>query len=168
MAESAQIQRISYSHEALINWLLENPDRPLRDAAAYFGYTQSWVSTVIHSDIFQAKLLLRQDAVFGCIAQDIPSRLRAAANIGLDRVTNILETSNDSKLLIDATDKILHRMGYAPAAKAPTVDAQVVNNTQINNFTISASDLTEARELMQTRNSPTVEGELLELPAPRV
>jgi len=144
------IGNISYSHEALINWLLVNPDRPLRDAAAYFGYTQSWLSTIIHSDVFQAKLHRRQQDVFAQVAQTIPSKLGTAVNIALDRITEKLEGCEDQKYLLDVTDKLLHRMGYAPAAARNPVGAPVVQtNTQINNFTVSASDLGAARAMAQ-------------------
>lgn len=150
LAKSAQIGKISYSHEALMNWLLVNPDRPLRDAAAYFGYTQAWISTVIHSDIFQAKLFARQEKVFAQVAQDLPTKLAGAAHIALERMTEKLTTTEDPKYLLDATDKLLHRMGYAPAAARAPQGAPVIQNTQINNFSVSSADLNAARELART------------------
>lgn len=144
------VGQISYSHEALVNWLLVNPDRPLRDAAAYFGYTQAWLSTIIHSDVFQAKLLQRQNAVFASIAADLPAKLGAAAHIALERMTEKLTTTDDPRYLLDATDKLLHRMGYAPAAARNPIAAPVIQtNTQINNFTVSAADLSTARAMAQ-------------------
>lgn len=149
------IQRVAYTHEALINWMVENPERPLGDAAAYFGYTQGWLSCIIHSDVFQAKLARRQEAVFAQIAQDIPSRLRGAADLALNGLTEKLEGGGqDAKFLLDATDKLLHRMGYAPAsARNPLGTPQVVqNNTQINNYTVNSTDLAAARALARQRD----------------
>lgn len=163
------IQRVTYSHEALINWMVENPDRPLRDAAAYFGYSQGWLSCIIHSDVFQAKLARRQEEVFAQIAQDIPSRLRGAADLALNGLTEKLENGNpDAKFLLDATDKLLHRMGYAPAsARNPLGTAQVVqNNTQINNYTVNASDLAAARALAKQRDLPALPMPTLAEPVP--
>lgn len=150
------IGKISYSHEALINWLLVNPDRPLSDAAAYFGYTQAWLSTIIHSDVFQAKLLLRQNAVFASVAADLPAKLGTAAHIALDRMTEKLTTTDDPRYLLDATDKLLHRMGYAPAAARNPIAAPVIQtNTQINNFTVSSADLGAARAMAQAAGAQT-------------
>ena len=155
--------KLSYSHDALINWLLVNPDRPLRDAAAYFGYTQAWISTIIHSDVFQAKLLTRQNAVFVQVSQSIPAKLGAAVNIALERMTEKLELCDDPKYLLDATDKLLHRMGYAPAAARTPVGAPVIQtNTQINNFTVSALDLEAARMMAQAANAKPVAPLLIE------
>jgi len=157
-----QIARISYSHEAFINWLLENPERPLRDAAQYFGYTQAWLSTILHSDVFQAKLSERQDAVFAAVAQDIPAKLRAAADIGLEKLTAKLEDTEDGEFILDATDKLLHRMGYAPSAsRNPVAPAHVTNNTQINMFQVDAAQLAEARQRIGTKTPAAIEGEVL-------
>lgn len=145
---AAPLRNISYTHEALINWMLENPDRPLRDAAAYFGYTQAWISTVIHSDIFQAKLGARQEAVFAQIATDIPSKLRTAANIALERVTLKLEETEDAGFLLDATDKLLHRMGFAPnGSLTKTINMQVSQTS--NTFLVSSEQLAAARALIK-------------------
>lgn len=150
MAASAGIKEISYSHEALINWLLVNPHRPLRDAAAYFGYTQAWISTIVHSGIFQAKLAERQEEVFAQVAQDLPAKLGAAADVALERLTEKLETVDDGRFLLDATDKLLHRMGYAPAAaRNPQGSTLIQNNTQVNNITVSAEELRAARALVR-------------------
>lgn len=162
MAEN-QIARISYTHEAFINWLLENPERPLRDAAAYFGYSQAWLSTILHSDVFQAKLSERQDAVFATVAQDIPAKLRAAADIGLEKLTFALEKTEDSEFILDATDKLLHRMGYAPSASRAPVAASVTNNTQINMFQVDAGQLAEARQRIAGK---PLEGEIVPLALP--
>lgn len=143
------IQKISFSHEALINWLVENPHRQLRDCAAYFGYTQAWLSQIIHSDIFQAKLAERQNEVFALIASDIPEKLRGVTDVALEKLGRALEETEDPKFALDAADKLLHRMGYAPAsARNPvgTPGGITQNNTQ-NVFMVGAGDLAAARAL---------------------
>lgn len=137
-----EIKKISYTHEAMINWLISNPDRYLKDAAAYFGVTQPWLSTIINSDIFQAKLKERQDAVFASVASGIPEKLRACADIALERLAEKLTVVDDPELLLDASDKLLGRMGYSPA-KASTV---INNNTQVNTYSVSSEVLAQARE----------------------
>ena len=145
-----QIQRLSHVHESMINWLIMNTDRSLRECADHFGYTQSWVSSVIHSDLFQQALKERQLDVAARVAGSIPEKLRRAADIAIDKLTTKLEEVEDPEFILDATDKILHRMGYAPAsARNPggSPGQQPVN--QQNNFFVSAGDLADARGLMQ-------------------
>ena len=142
-----EIANISFTHEALINWLIANPERKLRDCAAYFGYTQAWLSCIIHSDIFQAKLAERQNAVFAAVAQDIPEKLRGCADLALEKLAIKLEETEDAKYVLDAADKLLAKMGYGPAtARNPSPAAAL---TQNNTFIIGAGDLAAARQLQR-------------------
>jgi hypothetical protein len=150
MAESKQLVRLSHTHEMLMNWLVLNPEKSLRECADHFGYTQSWLSSVIHSDLFQASLKEKQLAVQARVASSIPEKLRRSADIALDKLATKLEEAEDADFILDATDKILHRMGYAPvSARNPAGSPQAGSVNQQNNFFLQASDLHEARELMQ-------------------
>lgn len=146
--EQYDLARISHRHEQLLNWLLLNPDRSLRECADHFGFSQGWVSSIVHSDLFQIALRERQEKVALLVAESIPQKLRRVADIGLDKLTTALEETENPDFILDATDKILHRMGFAPAsARNPAGSPGAVQNQQ-NNFYISAGDLEEARALM--------------------
>lgn len=144
MAESAQVLSLSHTHEAVMNWMLMNPDKSLRECADNFGYTQAWLSTLIHSDIFQAQLAKRQEGIRARIADSIPQKMRMAADIGVEKLATALEQSEDPEFILDATDKLLHRLGYAPQ-KAPSQPALSGQGNVQNNFFISAGDLEAAR-----------------------
>lgn len=147
----AALARLSTTHEMLMNWLVLNPEKSLRECADHFGYSQSWLSQIIHSDIFQHALKEKQLAIGLRVADSIPARLRKAADIALDKLTDHLEKNEDPEFLLDATDKILHRMGYAPASSRNPAGppSGLGGNGVQQNFFISAGDLTAARELMQ-------------------
>lgn len=142
MAEN-QIKRINHTHEAIINWLIANPDRYLQDAAAFFNVTQAWLSVVVNSDAFQEKLRQRQDAVFGLVALGMRDKIAGAAHIGVEKVARHLETSEDKDYVLNATDKLLKAMGYG--GKQVTVNANQTNVTN-NTLSVSAEDLRLARE----------------------
>ena len=146
MAESNQVVSLSHTHEAVMNWMLMNPDKSLRECADQFGYTQSWLSTLIHSDIFQARLAERQEGIRVRIADSIPQKLRMAADIGVEKLASHLEKSEDPDFILDATDKLLHRLGYAPARSAGAPIAQQGSGNVQNNFFVSAGDLEAARQ----------------------
>ena len=147
-----EIKKVSFTHEALILWLLENPHRPLRDCAEYFGYTQAWLSTIIHSDAFQEQLAKRQNEFAILNGIDIRKKLSTATDIALEGLTRKLEECQDPEFLLDATDKLLHRMGYAPASARNPAGQVITNNVQ-NNITVSSGDLAEARNLLASRNA---------------
>lgn len=152
--EGVQIVRLSHKHEMMLNWLLLNPDRSLRECADHFGVTQSWLSSVIHSDLFQMTLKERQNSVHLKIADSIPEKLRRIGDIALEKLTTCLEDSEDPEYILDATDKVLHRMGFAPASsRNPAGSAASVHNVQ-NNVFVNADDLAAARQLMQSISAP--------------
>jgi len=145
------IKRISFTHEALVNWLVENPERSLRDCAEYFGYTQSWLSQIIHSDIFQARLGARQDAVFAQVAQDIPAKLRGITDVALEKLGRKIEEVEDADFILDATDKLLHRNGYAPNSSRNVGGPNSLTvNQQVNVFAVDRNMLADARALQRT------------------
>lgn len=154
--ESA-VAKLSHRHDQIINWLLENPDKSLRACADHFHYSQGWLSQLIHSDIFQAQLKARQESVFVQIAQDIPTKLKGLADQAIEKVSEILERNENPDLVVDIFDKTLNRLGYAPQkggsgpAPAPT---------QVNVFTVSKSDLAEARVMISAQQTPALEAKL--------
>lgn len=152
------LARLNHTHEQMLNWLVMNPDRSLRELADHMGYTQSWVSTILHSDLFQLALKDRQLSVAARVVGSIPEKLRRAADIATDKLADMVADSEDPEFILDATDKILHRMGYAPqSARNPAGSPGGLSaNTQQNNFFIQAGDLAAARELMQ---AASVQGE---------
>jgi hypothetical protein len=170
----AAIQRVSHTHEMVINWLVLNPEKSLRECADHFGYTQPWLSTLIHSDLFQSRLRQRQEQVASRVSASIPERLQAVADIALDKLGDAIAKSEDPDFILDAADRALHRMGYAPAsarnpAGSPAQMGSV--NSQTNVFVLGAEDLTQARALMaqvgqvevEARAERVVEGEVVPL-----
>lgn len=53
------IQKVSYSHDGMINLIITNRGISQNQIAAHFGYSASWVSQVMSSDAFQARLAER-------------------------------------------------------------------------------------------------------------
>lgn len=62
-AEKQPIQKINYSHAAMIDLIIANPGISQNTLAARFGYTASWISQVISSDAFQAALAKRASEI---------------------------------------------------------------------------------------------------------
>lgn len=56
----AAIQTVRYTHDGMIDMMLAEPELSQRALAARFGYTESWISTIINSDAFQARLAARR------------------------------------------------------------------------------------------------------------
>jgi hypothetical protein len=50
------IQKLNYSHEAMIGLIIANPGISQNHLAQVFGYSPSWISRVMASDAFQSRL----------------------------------------------------------------------------------------------------------------
>lgn len=141
-----EIQDMTYRHEAILRWLVCNPHRPLKDCARELGYTQAWLSIIVHSDIFQARLRHMQDNLNDGALVDIRQKLQGIAHAALDKMADSIEFTDDPKMLLDVADKALNRLGYG--SKGPSL--QVNNYNQTNNIgTVPRSVLEEARALRQ-------------------
>ena len=60
-SQGARPPRISYSHQGMAEYILANPWASQDQIAAHFGYSASWISTIICSDASQALLAKRRD-----------------------------------------------------------------------------------------------------------
>jgi len=59
----SSIQKVSYTHDAMIDMLISNPGISQGELAAHFGYTPAWISTIMSSDAFKEKLEARREEV---------------------------------------------------------------------------------------------------------
>lgn len=163
----ADIQRISHRHSMIMNWMVLNPDKPLRMCADHFGVTQAWLSTVIHSDVFQAEFQQKLQNIHGRCAAAIPEKLRVVADIALDKLADKIAESEDPDFILDAADKALHRMGYAPSSARNGYQAGQNVNVQQNVFMLSQEDLDKARGIMRSQGIfQGAEKDLVAVPSP--
>lgn len=150
-----EIQQVSNRHEAILNHLIANPTMSLGAVALAFGYTQAWLSCIIHSDAFQCKLKERQDVVFHSTILPITEKMQAVAHIALDRLVERLPAENEPKNLSSIAGDVLDRLGYA-APKGGTVVNFQQNNVQNNHMSTLRQEIDNARALL-VRGPPPLE-----------
>lgn len=161
MAESAQVASLNYSHEAIMDWLLSNPDKDQGECARAFGYTQSWLSTIIHSDAFRAEYQRRRAQLSEYIAQGIQTRMAEVSKKALDHLEQYLDGEEiDPRLVLDIADRTLHRQGYAPNKGGVAIFAQ--QNNFANPNAVDRATLTEARGILRSINGGNIEAPALE------
>lgn len=116
-----EIARMSHTHLDIARFLLENPAAPLSAVAEHFGYTQSWLSTMIHSSAFQAHLAELQGAADKVVVLDVPTRLRGVAGLALDKLGEALDQATmdtpfgariDRDFVRDTAETTLKALGY--------------------------------------------------------
>lgn len=120
--------KLSYTHEDIARWLVQNPSRPLKECAQHFNYTQSWLSCIIHSDAFQAKLRKMQEGADAVTLLDVPARLRGVAAAALDGLAQQVDHATGAEegkgvmhrdFLLSTAELTLKSLGYGGQAKAP-------------------------------------------------
>lgn len=154
------IAKVAPRHEQIINWFIANPHRTNADCAAFFGITQAWLSTIKRSDAYQARMRacldeMAEETRSEYLAQlDLGTlgKIQVAADLAVERLTEKIEIADDPEFLLNCTDKLLHRMGFAPKSTPVLAAPQTVNNNTLN-VNVSAGDLAEARLLIAGRTS---------------
>lgn len=151
------IKNPSHKHEEIMRWLLENPEKKLKDLALHMNVTQTWLSIIIHSELFQEKFEEMRKEYLGAVLPDIGEKLNAIANVALDKLAEELEYNDDPKFLLNVADKTLGRLGYG--AKINNVD----NNKFVqNNVIVSAASFEAMQQAENLRNqiqNKLIEGE---------
>lgn len=121
-------ERVRYTHDAMIDMILANPAISQNELAVTFGYTVGWVSRVIGSDAFQARLAERKvEVVNPEIRQNFEERLKGLALQSLDIVQRKLDATQSPDLAIKALDLTTKAMGLGARAQ----------NIQQNNFVVA-------------------------------
>ena len=107
------IARVKYSHDAMIDLILANPAISQGEMANHFGYTQPWVSRIMNSDAFQARLAERKtELVDPTIVATIDEKMRALASKSLDVVLDKLTASQSADLGLKALEITAKALGY--------------------------------------------------------
>lgn len=135
------IQKITYRHDAIIDWLISYPQRSLSDCAESFGIGIHWLRRLINTDMFQAEYRRRAQEVRGVMVHELRNQVMATASMALEESMKRMETGVASeRFLGDTVKTTLAALGYgSPAAGGPSAAASVTIN-------VDASSIVEARE----------------------
>lgn len=161
MSESASIKRVSAWHEELMDFMLAQPRAGLREAADYFGISQSWLSTVKNSDAFQERWAERRGLHSSAIDQGIRQRVEGLAEVTIETMTRKIEKEGESmglSTLREVSETALKSLGFGNKNANVNAPLQGQGNTTIhgNVVMIDRNVLAEARatrEKLQRQNA---------------
>jgi hypothetical protein len=106
------VQKVSFKHEAIIDYILANPNARLQDVAAHFEVTPPWLSCVIHSDCFRQCIAARRDEISSPVLVELHERLASVAHLALDRLNDKVPLLESVKELKEVADMALDNLGY--------------------------------------------------------
>jgi hypothetical protein len=111
--EGRAIAHISYTHDALIDMIMAEPERSQRSLAEAFGYSEGWISRIIASDVFQVRLAERKaQMVDPEIARTMNERLEALAHQSLELVEKKLGQTKNPMYALEALGLAATALGY--------------------------------------------------------
>lgn len=150
------IEKVRYTHEAMIDQLITNPHLSQGELAALFGYSAGWISTILASDAFQEKLAARREEIVDPIMKaTMEERFRALSIQSLDILRQKLDrpAHQVSDLLVLKTAELSAKaLGYGARTEAPPA-------VPVGRIEALADRLTG---LLVQKKSEVIEGELVE------
>jgi hypothetical protein len=94
-----------------MQWLMVNPEKPLGDCALHFNVSQPWLSTIIHSDVFQAKYQKLLGDQYDERVLPLRDKLIGLSHLALDRLAEKVSLENDPKVLTDVVRSSTRALG---------------------------------------------------------
>ena len=152
------VQEMTIRHDMLIDWLIANPERTQGDCAAAFNLTQAWLSTLLNSDMFKAKITERLAELGEGVREIIKLKMTHAADIAMDRTIEKLTEGASDDFLTQTRDTLLTRLGYVDKPMNGGNGHAPINL----NIGISADLLNQARVKAKKINTLPVHAEPLD------
>ena len=122
---------LNYSHEALADLIIAQPQLSNKELAGRFGKTPTWVSYVRNSGAFLAYLADRKDELIDPVLQQtVADRLNGLAAQSVDI---LMEKLQEDKVTDDLALECLKHSSKALGYGAKDTG----NRTQINNFVVA-------------------------------
>jgi hypothetical protein len=135
----SRIAKLRYSHDAMIDILVAEPQIKQNELAVRFGVTVAWVSRIIGSDAFQGALAKRREELTDpFLVATITERMQGVANQALDVISEKLELTKNVDVALKAIDITAKALGFGAKAHNQT-------NVQ-NNFVVALPPKSENSE----------------------
>lgn len=117
------ICKVQYTHDDMINTILTNPVISQGEIAARYGYTAGWVSQIISSDAFQARMHERREEIIDPILKaTMKERFDALILRSMEILMEKLEKPSDKvsdQLVLQTLGLASRAGGYGVRAEAP-------------------------------------------------
>lgn len=121
----ARIQKLRYSHEAMVDYLIANPAASQNELASLFDVSVGWISRIINSDAFQAFLASRKAELLDpVLAQSIEEQLRGLVSQSVEVLSEKLSATKNPEIAIKALEIGSKALGFGARDRAP----QTTNN----------------------------------------
>ena len=118
-----------YSHDAMIDAIVADPTIKQNDLAVLFDRTPAWISQVVNSDAFQARLEARREALIDPVLRTtIKERLSAVAAVSLEKILDRLSSpvTPSEDVLLKSAALTTKALGYGAREVGSQTNVAVV------------------------------------------
>ncbi len=152
---TVQPSKMTWWYESVIDWMILNPEKNLKDCADAFEVTPTWMYTLTNSDIFKERLAERREAHSNAISLGVVEKANALADMALDAAIDKfhdVSSAPDMKLstAMNTAEKAFELAGIGGKARVPAGNPMFVQN---NFIPAEASTLEAARQRILQRQS---------------
>lgn len=149
----AELKKLKPRHDAIMEWLLANPEKTQGDCARAFGVTQAWMSTIVNSHVFQSRYqTVLQDRMESQI-MPLRDKLVGLVDASVEKLMLQVEVTSDPQLCLNIVDKVGKRLPPEQGGEQPRPNGGLVQNTQLNFYaSVSKEELEKARETYRRAN----------------
>jgi hypothetical protein len=140
------LKKVRYTHDAMIDQIIANPGVSEIELGELFGYSKQWVSRLMCSDAFQARLALRKEEIVDPkLTATVEERMRGIAMQSLQIITDNLEANPNFGNAMKAAELTLKGMTYGARP-------QVTNN----NFVVALPPVIQDEKAWEKKYNPLV------------
>lgn len=144
------LMRVHYTHDAMIDTMLACPGISQGELAKHFGFTEAWVSRVLCSDAFQARLAERKtELIDPSIIASIEERFRGVTMQSLDILAAKLEATQSAEMALQTLGVATKALGFGARTSVPQVQ---------NNFVVMVPEKSKSVADWQAAHCPTAAG----------
>lgn len=139
-----KLAKLRYTHEAMIDLIIQNPAISQNQIAAAFGFTPGWISNILASDAFQAQMASRREEIIDpAIKATIEERFKSLVIQSLNILNERLaEPGVSANVAIKAAELGARALGIGahapPQPVQPSADRLVILSErliQLNPYT---------------------------------
>jgi hypothetical protein len=149
---SFQPTKVAHWYDAIIDWIIAHPGRPIVEAADALGRHPVYLQTLMRSDMLKQRLARRRQEMRRAIDEEIAFHVGQTANRAIGLLDQKLKEDGHklpAAFLLDTTKTLLDSMGFSPERVGSPAPGTV--NVTIN--TVTPDVLTSAREKMKIMES---------------
>lgn len=159
----AGIGKVSYKHDAIIDFILSNPTVTQREIARQFDYSEGWLSQIIASDAFQVRLAERAgNLIDPSIRRDRDAMFKAL----LDRSFEVLEEKLRSpsnlvpdQLVLRTMELSSRAIGYGAREGALIINQNTTKSVHLHLEEMGAG----LKNLLRKKRAEALEGDFTDV-----